>query len=276
MDTLQSHLGAESGLQLLSRLETRPSLIDLDNVIFESGLLPNEIVEINGDVSSGKTLLVTQFLAKCLLPKSYCGIDIGGLNAGAVIIDTDHHFQVLKLVTIMEAYIARSSNSLVDANTVESIIKDALDNLTILHCYDGVQLLITFHGLENILSCNRNISLLVLDSVSAFYWQNTLNNNGIRKMDLYLKKILISLQKHIHEFKVSVIYTKPLYFQSKVHNDSNVIGKYGKISRQIKLQKVLNSVNLFYAHICDNSNRKVLSYEIGNDGFHWHVAQEHK
>ncbi|KAJ9597124.1 hypothetical protein L9F63_026985 [Diploptera punctata] len=182
---------AESGLQLLARLSSRPDIHGLDEKLFSGGLHFGDVVEITGDIGSGKTLLITQLLAKCLLPKSMFEIDIGGLGAGAIIINSDHHFQLLKLVSIMESTLLKirkpksnnsEENQQLDSSTIEKIIKTALANLIVLNCYDRVQLLVTFHSLDNILSSNKNISLIVVDSLSAFNWQDIVIS-GIHKMD---------------------------------------------------------------------------------------------
>ncbi|PSN46374.1 hypothetical protein C0J52_05726 [Blattella germanica] len=276
---------AESGLQLLARLSTRPELHGLEEKLFSDGLKLGDVVEISGDLGSGKTFLITQLLAKCLLPKMWNGIQIGGVGAGAIIVNTEHNFQLLKLVNLMESSLLKTSfapqagssgetqnQDLVDSQTIEKIIKQALSNLTILNCYDRVQLLVTFHSLENILASNSKISLIVLDSLSAYYWQD-IPLGGIRKMDLYLKKTLKTLQSCIKEHKTVIIFSKQTHFQSKINfaSESGSKQSLGCITFRVTLNKMemRDSKDLFFVEVCTINSKQVVQYKITTEGLEW-------
>ncbi|KAJ9582041.1 hypothetical protein L9F63_003624 [Diploptera punctata] len=260
---------AESGLQLLARLSSRPDIHGLDEKLFSGGLHFGDVVEITGDIGSGKTLLITQLLAKCLLPKSMFEIDIGGLGAGAIIINSDHHFQLLKLVSIMESTF--EENQQLDSSTIEKIIKTALANLIVLNCYDRVQLLVTFHSLDNILSSNKNISLIVVDSLSAFYWQDIVIS-GIHKMDFYLKKTLKTLQSCIQEHKIVIIYTKQAHFVSKINfvpeSSKSVLGN---ITHRVQLNRMegKGTESLCVAEITTLNSECTVPYRLTGEGLMW-------
>ncbi|XP_067011496.2 DNA repair protein XRCC2 [Anabrus simplex] len=261
---------AESGLQLLARLHLRPDLKGLDAVLFENGPNPNDIIEISGDPSSGKTLMIMQFLVKCLLPSQWLDYSIGGLNAGAVMINTDHHFNLLKLVNLMEAWLVKSavvpvtSASKLTNLVIEEIIKDSLKRLTILSCHDSTQLFVTFYSLESILSTNTNISLILLDSISAYYWQDTMVG-GLQKMDSYLNRILKTSCKCIGEYKVVFIYTKPMYFRSKSSELPNCSNN-GQLTHRIILSKIQD---VYCASINTRHERKMNTYLIEECGICW-------
>lgn len=97
---------AESGLQLLSRLSARPSLLHLDDVLFPDGPKPGDVIQISGEVSVGKSMLLLKLLTKCLLPKEQESIQIGGLGAGVILIDTDHNISIIRLATFIEGIIS--------------------------------------------------------------------------------------------------------------------------------------------------------------------------
>lgn len=59
---------AESGQQLLARLSSRPSLSGLDELLLGAdGPLSRDIIEIAGEASVGKSMLVLQWIARAIL-----------------------------------------------------------------------------------------------------------------------------------------------------------------------------------------------------------------
>ncbi|XP_025947394.1 DNA repair protein XRCC2 isoform X2 [Apteryx rowi] len=90
---------AESGTQLLARLEGRSSLKNLEPYLFAEEGFPvhGDVVEFHGPEGTGKTEMLYHLIARCILPKSG-----GGLEVEVMFIDTDYHFDMLRLVTILE------------------------------------------------------------------------------------------------------------------------------------------------------------------------------
>ncbi|XP_049831146.1 DNA repair protein XRCC2-like [Schistocerca gregaria] len=269
---------AESGVQFLSRCGANLSLKGIDTVIFETGPELNDVIEITGDPSCGKTLLVTKFLVKCVLPKEWGKFHIGGLNVGAILMDTDHHFHLLKLVNLMELHLMKcrthsedveDNKTVLDSATVEKIIKESLRKLIILKCYDSAQYQITLYSLERLLSVNRYVSLLVLDSITAYYWQDVAQG-GVRKMDLYVKKMLQTIKKCLMEYKLVLMYTKQTYFQSTKSSTDSHDDKTTPTYR-IHLQQCQGQLNnnLFYAQISGQGKTKCILYKIDNSGITW-------
>lgn len=96
-----SLIKAESGRQVLARLSARPSISDIEPTLFPSKVLKSrDVVELRGGPGSGKTLLATHLLARCIL-----SCEFGGMGAGAIFINTDHHFQLPQLVAILEHFL---------------------------------------------------------------------------------------------------------------------------------------------------------------------------
>lgn len=59
---------AESGRQLLARLSSRPSLKGLDSrLLGAEGPQPYDVIEITGDASVGKSMLLLQWVARAIL-----------------------------------------------------------------------------------------------------------------------------------------------------------------------------------------------------------------
>lgn len=70
---------AESGRQLLARLSSRPSLKGLDErLLGPNGPLPQDVIEIVGETSVGKSVLVLQWVARAILspPRGGLGMNV--------------------------------------------------------------------------------------------------------------------------------------------------------------------------------------------------------
>lgn len=93
-----------------------------------------------------------------------------------------------------------------------SIIESSLKRLTILKTYSSDQLSLNLITIGKLLSSDSNFSLVALDSISSFYWEDVIKLNGIRKMDLYVQILMQKLKAAVKEHAVNVIVTRPGYF----------------------------------------------------------------
>ncbi|XP_039086660.1 DNA repair protein XRCC2 [Hyaena hyaena] len=149
---------AESGTQLLARLEGRSSLKEIEPNLFadEDSSVHGDIIEFHGPEGTGKTEMFYHVTARCVLPKSE-----GGLEVEVLFIDTDYHFDLLRLVTILERRLSRGS---------EEAVRQCLARLFVVSCGTSSQLLLTLCSLETTVCSRPALCLLILDSLSAFYW----------------------------------------------------------------------------------------------------------
>lgn len=232
---------AESGLQLLERLFARPLIKNLTTLLPDE--LTNEIIEIAGNTSTGKTLFLTECVAKCITPQCSSGLD-----TDVVYIDLDGQFDIAKLVTIIKRLVK-------DAD--EELIKRCLKKFTLVHCYDSPTLYVTFQRLKLFLTENYQVGLVILDSVSANYWQDSISG-GEKHMDTYVEKMISSLKLCLEDFKVPVIFTRPSYFQSK-QSDSTL----GCVNRKILFQR---SESGFCATVLKNNIKTCYTFKINDQG----------
>lgn len=115
---------------------------------------------------AGKTETLYHLIIRCIMP-----VQNGGLEVGVVFIDTDYHFDMLRLVSALEGRLAEDlKESDGSENEPEERVRSCLRRLSVVHCNSSVQLLLTLHYLENTFSSQPSVGLLVIDSISAFYW----------------------------------------------------------------------------------------------------------
>ncbi|XP_067291098.1 DNA repair protein XRCC2 isoform X3 [Pseudorasbora parva] len=162
---------AENGAQLVSRLEGRQSLRDIEPNIFPLDVGPGDVVEFHGMEGAGKTETLYHLIIRCIMP-----VQNGGLEVGVVFIDTDYHFDMLRLVSTLEGRLAKDLKEGDDSeNEPEERVRSCLRRLSVVHCNSSVQLLLTLHYLESTFSSQSSPGLLVIDSISAFYWVDRFN-----------------------------------------------------------------------------------------------------
>lgn len=200
----------EDGLELLSRFRKKQSSINLDEVLFPTGISNDKFIEIAGASSTGKTLLLCQFLAKCILPVQYKEIKISGCNVCAIIIDTLGHIHISKITEFMIAMIHsayQNIGAIAPVETVNAIVNKSLENLSVVKCYNNDQFQITLNMLESELLSNEKIALLAIDNITAYYWQERWKKS-VLTMDFYVKGLVKLIRTCTSQFRIITVYTK--------------------------------------------------------------------
>ncbi|XP_023377551.1 DNA repair protein XRCC2 [Pteropus vampyrus] len=193
-------------LALLVRLEGRSSLKEIEPCLFadEDSPVHGEILEFHGPEGTGKTEMLYHLTARCILPKSE-----GGLEVEVMFIDTDYHFDMLRLVTILEHRLSQSS---------EEVITHCLGRLFLVHCSSSTQLLLTLYSLETVFCGHPSLCLLIVDSLSAFYWIDRANGGeSVSAQESTLKKCSHFLEKVVREYRLVLFATTQSLMQKTSH-----------------------------------------------------------
>ncbi|NXA35860.1 XRCC2 protein, partial [Eudromia elegans] len=193
--------------KLLARLEGRSFLKNLEPYLFAEEGFPvhGDVIEFHGPEGTGKTEMLYHLVARCILPKSG-----GGLEVGVVFIDTDYHFDMLRLVTILEHRLAQST---------EETIKECLGRLFLVNCSSSTQLILTLYSLENMFCTHPSLCILVLDSISAFYWIDRSNGGeSLNLQEMNLKKCAEILEKLLREYHLTLFATTQTIMQKSTNS----------------------------------------------------------
>lgn len=217
-------ISSECGVKLLSRLQSkkRPSIVSLSPEIIPSfGPKPGEILEISGECGTGKTILLMDLIAQTIIPTEY-----GGKGASVIVIDTNSNFHVpFLLPRIIEKHVIHNRTSICPStdtedlkavtDNVENIVLDAMKKMLLFKCYSATDYELTLLFCTNHLTTNSSVSMIVIDSISTFYWSEFSDEHKIR-MDTYLRRRIKELQKLTDEFKIVAIYTRPTEFNTNI------------------------------------------------------------
>ncbi|XP_017883612.1 DNA repair protein XRCC2 [Ceratina calcarata] len=259
----------ESGLELFARVNanTKPRLCGFENTLFPDGLRNIDVIEIGGERSTGKTLLLSQILAKCILPDHYRTIRIQGLDASVILINTDHHFQTLKLVELMNGVIDAANQASATRVTKglnldkTSVIQESLRNLNIIDCYNSEQFSLTLRTLDDVFINNTKIVVLAIDSITAYYWEDREAN--MIKYNNYVKELLQLIKSHTTLFNILTIYTT--CSENTCNKKKQILHN---VDYKLQLSKTDNS-NRFLCTLQTEGNMKKLHYSISSSGIKW-------
>ncbi|XP_067398839.1 DNA repair protein XRCC2 [Emydura macquarii macquarii] len=246
---------AESGTQLLARLEGRSSLKNLEPCLFADEGFPihGAVVEFHGPEGTGKTEMLYHLIARCVLP-----ISGGGLEVEVMFIDTDYHFDMLRLVTILEHRLSQST---------EEMVKECLGRLFLVNCNSSAQLLLTLYSVENKFCAHPSLCLVILDSISAFYWIDRSNGGeSVNMQEMNLKRCAEFLEKLVREHHLALFATTQMIMQKSSNSTENSIPLKLQCESDIEYRPYLCKSwqqmvthRIFFSKQCNSSSSKNFS-----------------
>ncbi|GAB6021879.1 DNA repair protein xrcc2 [Chamberlinius hualienensis] len=199
---------SETGTQLLNRLMKRNPLEDLDVLIFPSGLREGEIVDINGSSGCGKTNFLIHLIVRCITPKTWKCCNLDGLDIGISYIDTDHHFPMLRLISLLENRLKMSREEVFTAEEMHEFVSFCLKKLSIASCFDSLQFYSTLEVLSSS-SSRWDCKILMIDSLSAFYWEDEMTKIRSKfECKNFYKNLASAIKKLSDNCRYTVFFTK--------------------------------------------------------------------
>jgi Rad51 len=180
-----SHFGVRDLDELLNVfLNVRPSRQ-------QEGRKP-PVLEISSPSSGGgKSQLLYYLAVTAVLPCSFKGRQIGGRNGAVVLLDTDGRLDVGRLYDIAEGAIQHAlQDATADTAMIAAVIRDALEHMHVFRPQTSSSLLSTLKSLDTYLlglrhrSSARPLHAVLLDSASAFYWQDRMRDEVSRTQDI--------------------------------------------------------------------------------------------
>ncbi|XP_050717899.1 DNA repair protein XRCC2-like [Eriocheir sinensis] len=229
------------------REEGQSTPLPLDPHLFPGGLQPGDVVEVWGNTGCGKSVLTLSLVASALLPAEWCGIELGGCSTGVTFIDCDQHFSIFQLVNLMYKKVKAQIKLAKDAlnnyrkgktaektpihsvkevtellksnkaslkTKIEEMVQDCLKSLYYIKCVESVQFPIVFASMEEHLAKHSDVSLVVVDSLSAFCWYDWAYQGAGKfyRLKEYYDRVLSVLLANIRKYKVVLLTVKQALF----------------------------------------------------------------
>ncbi|XP_027860840.1 DNA repair protein XRCC2 isoform X3 [Xiphophorus couchianus] len=180
---------SESGTQLLARLEARRCLKDIEPQLFAD----------DGGPDRGKTELLYHLLCRCVLPEA-----AGGLEVDVVFVDTDYSLDVFRLASVLDSRLSADGS----AGSDDAVLRSCLSRLLVVRCSSSSELLLTLHFLETTLSSRPKAALLLIDSISAFYWSDRSEGGAsVAKQEEKLSRCSELLGRLLRDYRITIFAT---------------------------------------------------------------------
>ena len=190
------------------------------------------VVEITSPSSGdGKTQLLYLIAAVALLPSSFEGVPLGGRDTAVVVLDLDGRFDVDRLFDVARGLVEKNlrpgqaseeaaqraqegQGPTVSESSVASLITAALQHVHIFRPQSSSASLATLRQLDAYLfdttkhnSAARRLGAILLDSVSAFYYQDRLRDELARTEEIGMSAADIARARDGKtSFHLSVLY----------------------------------------------------------------------
>lgn len=173
--------------QMIERISTGTKSLD---DLLGGGIETQAVTEIYGEYGTGKTQICHTLCVMVQLPK-----DKGGLNAGAVYVDTENTFRPERIYRIAE--------------TRDLDPNEALEQVIVAKAYNSAHQELILEDVGTIIEKN-NAKLLVIDSAVAHYRAEFLGRGTLAERQQRLNKFMHMLLRIAETYNVAAIATNQI------------------------------------------------------------------
>lgn len=208
-------------------------------VFGKCGFEDHTLVEISGSPKSGKTLVLQQLIAHCLVPYKF-----GGRFWSVYLISLSHKITRESLAKVVRAELRAYTGGEDDPPTEEQlaeIAKECVARVSFMRCFTTADVKFTLSNIPNETLRDRSVELVAMDTLSEFYWleaaerkQNLTKYRYYRECQMYLNRIC-------KEALVCGMYTVDSSFVKTRYNEK-IVG--AKIDYNVKMSKPRGRVAL--------------------------------
>ncbi|XP_057456611.1 DNA repair protein XRCC2 homolog isoform X2 [Lotus japonicus] len=214
----------ESGSDMLRRVQrVRPFLLPppLHRVPLRAG----NVLELLGPSPSAKTHILIHVAISCILPKHWKGIHYGGFDHAVLFLDLDCRFDILRFSQILIHRITQPRHQGEEAgeNYDKALYDMCMTRFLYVRCSDSFEFLQTLKTLHRRLEREKEVHLLMIDSIGAFHWMDrasiflSLKENNRKKLFLQSvsEAVVQDIKKLLQVHPMLVIATKSVIFGNR-------------------------------------------------------------
>ncbi|KAL3845622.1 hypothetical protein ACJIZ3_003025 [Penstemon smallii] len=187
----------ETAKEALVRILTDRPFVVLPPPLHRLPLRVGNVVEIVGPSPSAKTLILTQAVVNCILPKEWKGVQYGGLERAVLFVDLDCRFDVLSLSRALELRITGGSTKGNKHEYDKELFAACMRRFLYIRCYNSFEFLSILKTMHYRLQNEREtqatgVYMLMFDSIGAFYWMDRAlpsSSSGNNRKNLSLQSV---------------------------------------------------------------------------------------
>ncbi|KAL4809901.1 hypothetical protein BDV18DRAFT_156277 [Aspergillus unguis] len=226
---------------------------------------PYPVLEISSTSSAaGKSQILHYLVAIAVLPAEFNGVSLGGLGSAAVFIDNDGRFDAERLRTVARRIVhdklQEEARTLHDP--IEAMLFECLQHVHVFRPQSSSALLATLQSLDTYLlnltrhvSTHRPLQAIFIDSATAFFWQDKLQDEIARTEDIgrsaaeieherrqkksfhlsdLYADLVASLKQLQHIFDCAVVYTATSFHGRASQGPIMPYGSYNPLDFAVK------------------------------------------
>ena len=216
----------ESAAQFIKRVKGRSDYGKLNVPILEdalrNGFCEGDIVEISGDLSTGKRELISKIIVNSVLPTEWNGFKMDGLAKGVVLIDANLKFDLIRMVSILKMTVwrrIRSSHWYGDEKEwdllLSGITEDSLRRLHVIRPESPEHLILCLYNLSYFFQSEKFFKLLVIDGIGCCYWTDKAEiADSFGESSQRLKQVSRIVKHLVDDYSLLFICTKAQLFNN--------------------------------------------------------------
>lgn len=171
---------------------------------------------------SGKSQILYYLAAIAVLPLAYHGVYLDGRGAAVVLLDTDGRFDAVRLRDIAAGIVLQKRRAQDEVESeaghdnidLNSLLEDALQHVHVFRPRSSSALLATLRHLDTYLldlsrhmSASRSLHAILLDSASAYFWQDRLLDEVARTEEIGRPAVEVEHDRQQKQsFHLAVLY----------------------------------------------------------------------
>lgn len=177
-----------------------------------------DVIQVSGESSTGKSQIVLHALATCVLPES-----LGGEGSSAVLFDLDMKFEVERFHQILSSRITldfrerAQGDETISKGDYENVLKECCDRVYVYRCMTNLDFLTALYALPA-LAESKGIRLVVVETLATFYWETAETDAPASGLHVAIPQAIRSL---LRTCKLTVLAVKPTLFHHKWQKDSD-------------------------------------------------------
>ena len=200
-------------------------------LLFNDHLKPGaDVVQLCGEENCGKTEVLLNIIADTILPDQWNEIRLPGRNLAVIFISTDHKFDLLRLVCIMENKLRnciekqkfKNSKRLPSIEEQKSLVISSLERCHVFKTSSHDELFSTVNWLGTFLQQVMNVCVIAIDNIAAYYWIER-SKQGPIEFESSQKSMVNSLRKLQHHHSVVLYFTTPSLMAGNSVRDFSVL-----------------------------------------------------
>lgn len=183
-------------------------------------LQPGVVVEFSGAEGTGKTELLLNIAALCILPQSCVGVKLPGCSVDVMYIATSCELEIMRLVAVMESILL--SHGVTSAHC-KDLITESLERLHVMKCNTMDELALTLYLLKIYVKNHPEVCMLLVDNITTFWWMERVT---YPTKSACLQTWIPAIKELIRELHVVVIATKQVFTKDKTDGHQIVTNYY--------------------------------------------------